>query len=541
MVGQAGLVATARRHALAGLADPPLRLSLLMAYAFALMGGFAGVPSEPEHEFHLFLASHYQKSPFSLWDPRWYGGFSVSGHPPFLHALMALTGSIPRLGIERAYGLIVVASALLLVTGVALMVGELGAAKARAGSRRAALFLAVNPLLYFFLFPLGQTPFILGLALAAWATYALARGVRGSDGRWLGAGAALAVVSVSTHPASLVALFGCALVVGVDQRRWKALALCLGGCVIACALTLWPFWSSLATRVAKLPAGKLSLVRGDALAVLSFALAAGMVATTFARRADRTPRLVAALAVPLLLAGASPGAFGLQPEKLLFLGLLCASIAVSGATSTRPWPEALMCALMLVASAYALSGHNLVPSRDFRPAMREVIGVLSKPGHQDWRYLTLGIGNERHELCRKSPVATIDGAMPWLSPLAELRESPYYAFDEIALGEPEGQETLRRLLARAEDFSLRWVVSARPEATPLLEAHGYRTDAAWSGGVLLWSKDGVPPITESASNSARAHRALVWTASPFVWLVLAAALALLGKRQDRHRHAGRET
>lgn len=39
---------------------------------------------------HIFLADHYRRSWWNLWEPRWYLGFSVASYPPLVHQLIAL-------------------------------------------------------------------------------------------------------------------------------------------------------------------------------------------------------------------------------------------------------------------------------------------------------------------------------------------------------------------------------------------------------------------------------------------------------------------
>ena len=39
---------------------------------------------------HIFLADHYRRAWFDLWEPRWYLGFSVASYPPLIHQLIAL-------------------------------------------------------------------------------------------------------------------------------------------------------------------------------------------------------------------------------------------------------------------------------------------------------------------------------------------------------------------------------------------------------------------------------------------------------------------
>ena len=43
---------------------------------------------------HLFFASHYMHSWFNTWEPRWFGGFSVTSYPPLVTQLLALGGFV---------------------------------------------------------------------------------------------------------------------------------------------------------------------------------------------------------------------------------------------------------------------------------------------------------------------------------------------------------------------------------------------------------------------------------------------------------------
>src|SRR5215212_5258506 len=53
---------------------------------------------------HMLFANHYAESWFSLWEPRWYTGFTVVSYPPLAHHLIALL--IPLLGFDKAFALL---------------------------------------------------------------------------------------------------------------------------------------------------------------------------------------------------------------------------------------------------------------------------------------------------------------------------------------------------------------------------------------------------------------------------------------------------
>ena len=53
---------------------------------------------------HMLFAHHYAENWFSLWELRWYAGFTVVSYPPLTHQLIALF--IPLLGFEKAFALV---------------------------------------------------------------------------------------------------------------------------------------------------------------------------------------------------------------------------------------------------------------------------------------------------------------------------------------------------------------------------------------------------------------------------------------------------
>jgi len=53
---------------------------------------------------HIFFADHYRRSWFDTWEPKWYGGFSVTSYPPLAHQTIALLSFF--VGLEWAYKLL---------------------------------------------------------------------------------------------------------------------------------------------------------------------------------------------------------------------------------------------------------------------------------------------------------------------------------------------------------------------------------------------------------------------------------------------------
>lgn len=232
---------------------------------------------------HLFLADHYRWRWWSLWEPRWYLGFSMASYPPLVHQLIALlswpfngiilffasapepyAGAYRLLSEEAAY----VALMLLALGLFPLAVHAL--ARVFVGPRAAnlAAVLAIFlPALTLSAWAFGQLPTVLATTLALGALAQGAAFVQRGHGRDLARAVGLAALTAATHHGVFLLLpfLGGAVVLRLVGRSWgpstgrqsladqavslKAicfrLALWIGASALAAALVLWPFlaWS----------------------------------------------------------------------------------------------------------------------------------------------------------------------------------------------------------------------------------------------------------------------------------------------------------
>lgn len=488
-------------------------VGLLLTYALALYGALGGLPGQPEHEAHLFLASHYFSSYFDLWDGRWYGGFSVGGHPPLVHQLVGLLGRLPGLGIERAYAAMTVVAALSLVAGCAAFIEQLSEPPAPFA---AALLVAAYPYLYLFLFPFGQLAFIAAMALGLLAAAALLQGLRSRGGRMYAAASLLAVAALAAHPLGILPLalgwglaLRCALKAPAGRSDGRRLLLAGAAAAAGALLGLWPFWTLLQDPNARsLPMGK----QGWG----ALALGAALIVATSGLAAWRDRRFGAtALGLALLALGLFDGVPTVAWDKWIWLAGLAGILGLAASLRGTPYAAVLAmagAACLVVPISMILGEHGRASTLPRRRALAEVSAFLERPGNERWRYVTLGIGNERLELSRRTRVGSLDGGMPWLAGEA-LRGTPFHSFDQLPMEQREAIEVLERVLARADAHGLRWVISGDDRATPILEKHGYRIRSAFRGSVVLWENEAVAPA-RVLSARPRKLAALGWGLIP---------------------------
>ena len=232
---------------------------------------------------HLFLADHYRGNWWSLWEPRWYLGFSMASYPPLVHQLIALL-SWPLNGAISFFALAPEpypgASRLLSEEAayVALMLLALGlfplAVRALArvfvgpwAATLAAVLSIFLPALTLSAWAFGQLPTVLATPLALGA---LARGavfVQRGRGRDLAQAVGLAALMAATHHGVFLLLpfLGGAVALRLIGRHWSIsrrppyfavqaapfknaclrLAAWVGCSAVAALMMLWPFlaWS----------------------------------------------------------------------------------------------------------------------------------------------------------------------------------------------------------------------------------------------------------------------------------------------------------
>ena len=135
---------------------------------------------------------------------------------------------------------------------------------------------------------------------------------------------------------------------------------------------------------------------------------------------------------------------------------------------------------------------------------------LSRDGHDQYRYVTLGFGNQISLLARLTAADSVDGEWNSGRMLPELTRFGGASLTDSKFYNEGGLDALRAILMHADQYGLKWVVVHDPYYDPLLSFAGWRpVDSLDENSVTIWSKDGVPPAVPLNSPDtaplARAH------------------------------------
>ena len=505
---------------------------------------------------HIFFADHYRRSWFSLWDPRWFGGFSVSSYPPLVHQLLALV-SVP-FGYDAAFGLLLLATLVLFPVAVWRFAQVFVSPAAATAAATIAPFV---PGVALAAHAFGQLPTVVALTLALFLTVEFTRFAEHGGAIRFGLMLGLSGTVFAAHHATALFFLAPALLAasttvlpGSGSRalpvRLRRLILAAIGCALAGAIVVLPFWLWARGGIpdAFIPHNSRSDFLRDLNAQALFlwgvyGLIPALAVYGLWRRHDRRTAALAVLAGVLGvlgLGGTTPLPsllFGRQWEWLTYdrfalwgaVALLpLAGIAISHLLALRVAAGRVlaitaMTGLVLYAGADAVMsvvGPALPYQRDLQP-----IAQFMNDGRTAWRYQTFGVGDPGARLGTMTQASTIDGTYYSARRLPVLAGSGIGMLDAALWWDPSGR-ALRRALAVANQYSIRWAFVLDPHYDPYLDAAGFSPRGPLAGGIEVWENATAPPVPAAALRFGVPDvQGVLWGTLPLASLALVLFLA----------------
>lgn len=519
---------------------------------------------------HIFFADHYRRSWFDLWEPRWYGGFSVTTYPPLFHQLTALLSL--SLEVEGAYQVMAVASTVLLTLSVYLFSQML---ISREEAHWSALIVAVLPSVSLLLNAFGQAPTLFSSALALLAAYAYDNYLKEESTYWLASTSLLTALSGAAHHFTFIFFVPATqlivLMQHLDNKR-KALTRTLIHGTFSIGLLflmIWPFIEFMlsAPSWTEIPHGSRENILASMLSFPFFwgiygftAFLLPIVAAVVLRRRSMLPTFIVFILFLILgLGGTTPlpsFLFGrlwsvLTYDRfafwasLLYIPLLSVFLNDAGVSIEKyclgvkdaqrnDRARKILAASFLagLAAVYILIP-SIVVCWGFSPKgplddqqLRLVVEFLD--GESEWTYVTLGLGNQRMLLSSMTAAPTLDGgynlakSSPLLagSGVESVDNAKYYA---------GGMEFLRHVLVEGSNCGLRFVISADPFYDNVLIDFGLKPLKVIPGEkpVTIWEI----PFAQSPSINNIPNQnpifQLLWGLTPPLIFLIAAGLAFL--------------
>ncbi len=534
---------------IAGAVAVPIVLSLFSGYQQRAFDSYV----------HMFFADHYMRGWFEVWEPRWYGGFSVITYPPLAHQLVAMFALI----FARAHEAGFVITMGLAMTALPFAAGAFAkVAGAPAAVPWVFLMLALWPTSHRFAYEYGQLPMMVATPLALFAMAVLKLYlVRGGLRRLALFGLLVGATAAAHHVTTIFAALGCTMVgVGhvvfpgpekVPFRSTLRRALTAAGvAAMAIVFTILPFWQFAQQQ----PQTEIPHVSRDPLWERPFGLdvieqllfvVIGVAGMIYAALRKRTLFMLAAGVTffAVLSMGTTTGIpkmlFGSQYKWLTYdkfhnwAGIWFCVLVAQGLSALRFNLTVPLTVALMPLALWEVSHKNadsLQPEfvRDINP----LLAVLNEPDASRYRHLTLGFGDQFCRLSILGQSPNVDGdyhtartdPVLRVSGVATLDASKYY---------PEGPRVLNDVLSRAGALSLRWVYVYDAGYYEYLLKAGFAIRDVWQSGVTLFENNAVHPIQTTTGRENR--WGLFWGLVPLSVLGLALVLGLLEVREARSR------
>ena len=509
----------------------------------------------------MLFADHYARNWFSLWDTRWYAGFTVVSYPPLVHQLIALF--IPFIGFDAAYAIILWCVVTLYPIGVYAFCRIF---TGRVASSYAALASAVLLPIYYVAYVFGQLPFLTSTLFALFGAAALNRYLHKSNGYNLALAVSLAATTMAAHHATLLVqpFFIAAIVLSrINKQNWRKslLHLSLFGAIalLAALVVIWPFWKWGMGQTMQTPIDHLSrhnfLTDPKAQVYFFWPLYGPLVVVIpfiFAKWPKRFHGLIMAFVGLFLL-----GLGGTTPLPLLifgsnwqwltydrftfwaalfltpFLGSLLIILRRKARSSAelqvrikwRHWVLNLVLFVFMVTSLGSWVIQIYFPTEPPAINMQPIVEFLNQDNRSQWRYLTFGFGQQYAYLNLLTTATTIDGSYHTARTLPELRNSGIAEID-TALWSSRGISAVDPILKKAGVYGVRWGFVNHREYNPELEMNGWLYRTTLSNGIAVWENPNSilphpsePPLPDRLAS-------LSWGTLPLLSLIITSGLAL---------------
>jgi len=540
---------------------------------------------------HMFFGNHYFESWFDPWETRWYTGFTVTAYPPGSHQSLAML--MHFFDMRVAFIFMQLVSVALLITGIyrfsRLWVND----KAAAFAAMLCVFsTSVSETLHIF----GQLPTMLSIALFLNAIPHISEWIARGKKTDLLLAVILTAATTSVH--HVTPLFGTVFFVapvGVaawlsnlsarkdtkpDGRvaifNWAAPALIRGITMGLCMLLLigtivFPYWhwsiTDPITQVSIPHGSRENFITKPNLGLMFFLIPWGLLIFAVPYVISKSFKTALwPLGISVLIA-LFLGTGGTTPFPRMLLGpafeiltldrftfwaslliLPFVGLAVQSLWEGRgriilksafgPLLSRTGLVMILICYVGLAIGTALLPS--FRPTQPDfidpapIVKFMDEDRHSDWRYLTLGFGDQFAYHSALISAESVDGNYHSARRLPSLMNYSVERLENSKYAGVPGLASLNQFLTNAEKFHLKYIFSNDEFYDPVLHYTGWNPVTRLNNGIRVWEKPDISPLPDIRPRRDLPHyQKLMWGTLPIGALTLGVfTLLYLGITQN---------
>ena len=530
---------------------------------------------------HIFFASHYAEGWFETWNYKWYTGFTMTSYPPLVHQIIALLSKV--LSLKLGFLVWALFAVTLFIRGIfhfsRIWVPELAAGYACLIATFSSSYIEAMHIF-------GQLPSLTGIALLLNACPELYKWIRYGKGSYFLTGISiLACLTVAHHVTTIFGMvFFVAPVLAValldkaidnkghiDKVRMKDFinqiykhiphAILIGITTLVTIIgMMFPYWywskSDPITQVSIPHGSRASFIEEPSLGLVFFLIPwgiylmflPGLLTKIFQKR-----NLVLGLSFSLMFllgtGGTTPlpkiilgeNAFNIltldrftfwasimaipfmgQLMYSLVEGQLGCSLLKKGGQLVHKGAIIFCIASLLFIAALVMNFSNYKPLQPDPIEVQPIVDFLDRDGHDRWRYMTLGFGDQMAWLSANTAALSVDGNYHSARRLPELTTR---AVERIENSKYLGEEALcalRDFLSLPEKYHLKYVFSNDKFYEPLLYFYGWKKLQPLENNIDIWERKDVPPLpTILPRKNIPAIQSLMWGILPIGSLIFA--------------------
>ncbi|WP_435415309.1 hypothetical protein [Polaribacter aestuariivivens] len=556
--------------------------ALLLGIAFHGSAIFFTLETTYDALIHLFFADHYANSWFEPWNYKWYTGFTVMSYPPLVHqsiAALSLLGGLK-------FGLFAVAiiAILLFITGVYRFSLLMTSNRTVAGY--ASLLAVFSSSFLETLHIFGQLPSIVGISVLMHALPEIYLWLKTGKYKFLFTSLSLIAVTVTSHHVTpifgmiffIFPLIGMVIMdVSFDQvgsykkitllvfiknfgkqfKRNISFGLLSLVLIIGCLLPYWINSKNNPITQVPIPHGS----RDNFLEITSSGLVFFMI-----------PWGILLFLLPYFF-------YRYFNKRYLFFGLSFSMLVILGTGGTTPIPKiilgenafniltldrftlwasimalplfgefayrfvegdlkeliqrkfgaiyhrvigGLLVTLFLGVIIFTMSLGYFRPSQPQKIKMLPIVNFLNQDNHDQWRYLTLGFGDQMAWLSAQTNAMTVDGNYHSARRLPELTTRPIERLENSKFKGVAGIGSLQQFLTTPEKYNLKYIFSNDKFYDPILYFCGWQRLPQLENGVMVWERLNVPPVSSILpKEDVSSWQKILWGIIPFLTVIIA--------------------
>ncbi|MEP5340831.1 MAG: hypothetical protein ABJL44_07605 [Algibacter sp.] len=562
-----------------------LIVALILGLAFHGTSIFFTLETTYDALIHLFFADHYAGSWFEPWNYKWYTGFTVMSYPPLVHQTIAALSLIGGL----KFGMFTVAliSIVLFITGTYRFSLLITGNKTVAGY--ASILAVLSSSFVETLHVFGQLPSIIGISVLMHALPEIYLWLKTGKYRYLFTALSLIAVTVTSHHVTpifgmiffIFPLIGMVIMDAsreqVDSIKAVTFKVFLNSffklfkriisfgllslvIIVGCILPYWINSKNNPITQVPIPHGS----RDNFLEITSSGLVFFLI-----------PWGISLILLPYIF-------YRFYSKRYLFFGLSITILTILGTGGTTQIPRlilgetafniltldrftlwasimslplfgefvyrfvegdlktliqeqfgaiyhriigGILAGLFIFMTVFTMSLGYFRPSQPQKIKMLPIVNFLNQDQHDQWRYMTLGFGDQMAWLSAQTNGMSVDGNYHSARRLPELTTRPIERLENSKFKGVEGIGSLQQFLTTPEKYNFKYIFSNDKFYDPILYFCGWQRLRQLENGIQVWEKLNVPPISSILPKEDVAKwQKILWGIMPFLTVIIAFVL-----------------